>query len=139
MIPWNLLSASVLTGCTPIIVGWFARATMGAQRGLILTAIAAVIALSVLALALAGFGPGVDHFVAHAYPPTALAEESWGNFSRAVLARPSPLIQWLRVPVVAGLALALAAVTQAAFRPAVAVRSAPAGYGTGTEERLGTS
>jgi hypothetical protein len=139
MIPWNLLSGSVLTGFTPFVVGWFAHATMGARRGLILTSVAAVIALSVLVLALAGFGPGNDHFVPHAYSPNALAEESWGNFSRAVLARPSPLIQWLRVPIIAGLALALIAVTQAAFRPAPAVRSAPAGYGTRAEERLGTS
>jgi hypothetical protein len=47
-----------------------------------------------------------------------LAENSWGDFSRAVLARPSLLLQWLRLPVLAGLALGLVAVTRAAFEPA---------------------
>jgi hypothetical protein len=118
MIPWNVVSASVMTGWTPFLVGWFARATMGARRGLVLTGIAAVIAVSVLALAFAGFGPGETHFVARAYPPDGLAENSWGDFSRAVLARPSLLLQWLRLPVLAGLALGLVAVTRAAFEPA---------------------
>jgi hypothetical protein len=115
MIPWHVVSASVMTGFTPLLVGWFARATMGPRRGLVLTAIAAAIAISVLALAWAGFGPGDTHFVPHVYPPDALAESSWGNFSRAVLARPSLLLQWLRVPVLAGLALGLIAITRAAF------------------------
>jgi hypothetical protein len=115
MIPWNVLSASVMTGFTPLLVGWFARTTMNARRGLILTTIAALIALSVLALALAGFGPGNTDFVARAYPPGALAESSWGGFSRAVLARPSLLLQWLRIPVLAGLALGLYAIAKAAF------------------------
>ena len=47
--------------------------------------------------------------------PGTLAESSWGDFSRAVLARPSLLLQWLRLPVLAGLALGLFAVTRAAF------------------------
>ncbi len=115
MIPWNVVSASVMTGFTPLLVGWFARATMSARRGLILTATAAIIAISVLALAWAGFGPGETHFVARAYPPDALAESSWGDFSRAILARPSPLLQWLRVPVLTGLGLGLIAITRAAF------------------------
>jgi hypothetical protein len=126
MIPWNVLSASVMTGFTPLLVGWFARTTMGARRGLVMTAIAAFIALSLLALAKAGFGPGDSHFVAHAHPPGALAESSWGDFSQAVLARPSLLLQWLRMPVLAGLALGLVAITRAAFAPdeARAVRAA---------------
>jgi hypothetical protein len=120
MIPWNVLSASVMTGFTPLLVGWFARATMGSRRGLVLTAIAALIAVSVLALAWAGFGPGETHFVAHAYPPGALAEESWAYFSRTELARPSLLLQWLRVPVLAGLALGLLAIARAAYTRAAA-------------------
>jgi hypothetical protein len=115
MIPWNVMSASMITGFTPLVVGWFARATMGARRGLVLTVIAAFIAISVLALALAGFGPGPTPFAAHVYPPDALAERSWGDFSRAVLARPSVLLQWLRIPILAGLAMGLVAITRAAF------------------------
>jgi hypothetical protein len=115
MIPWNIMSGSVLTGFTPVLVGWLAHTTMGARRGLVLAVIAAVIAVSVLALALAGAGPGTTHFVPRAYPPNALAEESWGAFSRAVLERPSLLMQWLRVPVLVGLALGLVAITRAAF------------------------
>ncbi|MGD1068192.1 MAG: glycosyltransferase 87 family protein [Vulcanimicrobiaceae bacterium] len=115
MIPWNIMSGSVLTGFTPVVVGWFAYTTMGARRGLVLAVIAALIAVSVLALALAGAGPGATHFAARAYPPSALAEESWGAFSRAVLERSSLLMQWLRVPVLVGLALGLIALTRAAF------------------------
>jgi hypothetical protein len=115
IIPWNVVSATVMTGFIPLLVGWFARATMGARRGLVLTGVAGLIAVSVLALAWAGFGPGDTHYVAHAYPPDALAEQSWGDFSRAVLARPSLLLQWLRVPVLVGLGLGLFAITRATF------------------------
>ena len=115
MIPWNVMSASVMTGFTPFLVGWFARTTMDARRGLVLTAIAAAIGFSVLALSLAGFGPTDSGFVGRAYPPGGLAEESWGDFSRAVLSRPSVLLQWLRVPVLVGLAMGLVAITRAAF------------------------
>jgi hypothetical protein len=120
MVPWNVFSATIMTGFTPLVVGWFAGITMGPRRGLVLTAVAMGIALSVLALALAGFGPGEVPFVAQAYPPGALAEVSWSAFSRAALARPSVLMQWLRVPVLVGLALGLTALTRAAFEPAVA-------------------
>jgi hypothetical protein len=116
MIPWNFLAASVLTGVTPLLVGWFARLTLGARRGLVLTGISALISLSLLALVLAGFGPGVTPFVPHAYPPDALAEASWADFSRAELARTSLVMQWLRVPVLGGLALGLAAIVRAAFQ-----------------------
>jgi hypothetical protein len=115
MIPWTVVSASVMTGFTPLLVGWFARATMGPRRGLVLTAIAAAIAVSVLAQALAGFGPAETHFVARSYPPGALAEDSWGDFSRSELARPSLLLQWLRIPALTGLALGLVAITRAAY------------------------
>lgn len=120
LVPWNVVSATVMTVFTPLLVGWFAYLTMGPRRGLVLTVIAMAIALSVLALALTGFGPGDTPFVAQAYPPDALAEESWGAFSRAVLARPSVLMQWLRLPVLVGLALGLVALTRAAIEPAVA-------------------
>jgi hypothetical protein len=115
MIPWNIVSGSVLAGTAPVLVGWFARTTMDARRGLVLAGIAAAIVVSVLVLAIGGAGPGVTHFVPHAYPSNALAEESWGAFSRAVLERSSPLMQWLRVPVLAGLALGLFVITRAAF------------------------
>ena len=72
------------------------------------------IVLSVLVLALAGFGPAEAHVVAGAYPPDALAEASWGDFSRAALMRSSLLTQWLRVPIFAGLACVLLALTGAA-------------------------
>jgi hypothetical protein len=121
MIPWNVMSASVMTGFIPLLIGWFARATMGARRGLVLTGVAALIAVSVLALALAGAGPPDTHFVARSYPPGALAESSWGDFSRAVLARPSVLLQWLRIPVLAGLAIGLITITRAACTPQVQV------------------
>jgi hypothetical protein len=114
MIPWNMMSSSVMTGFTPLLVGWFARSTMGARRGLVLTVIAAIIAISVLALALDGMGPGDSHYVVRSYPPGALAEQSWGDFSRAVLARQSLLMQWIRLPVLVGLALGLLALTRAA-------------------------
>ena len=85
------------------------------RRGRVLTLAAAAISLSVLVLALTGFGPGATHFVAAVYPPNALAERSWGDFSRAILARPSVLMQWVRVPVLTGLALGLTAITRSAF------------------------
>jgi hypothetical protein len=127
MIPWNVLSSSLMTGFTPILVGGFARVTMGARRGLVLTAIAAAIAVSLLVLALTGFGPPPVHFVARSFPPNVLAENSWGDFSREALARPSLLLQWLRLPTLVGLALGLFAMTRAAFgEPEPALGEIPA-------------
>jgi hypothetical protein len=120
MIPWNVMSSSLLTGFTPVLVGGFARVTLGARRGLVLTGIAAVLAISLLVLALAGLGPPTVHFVARSFPPNALAENSWGDFSRVALARPSLLLQWLRLPTLVGLALGLFAMTRAAFGEAAA-------------------
>ncbi len=116
MIPWNFLAASVLAGVTPLLVGWFARLTLGARRGVILAALSAFMSLALLALVLAGFGPAVTTFVPHTYPADALAEASWADFSRAELARTSLVMQWLRVPVLGGLALGLAAIVRAAFQ-----------------------
>ena len=71
------------------------------------------------------------HFVARAYPPNALAELSWGDFSRVALARPSVMMQWLRIPTMAGLACGLLSIAWAAFGDAVRMpaftprRSAP--------------
>ena len=113
MIPWNVMSSTVLSGVSPILVGLFARETTGARRGLVLTGISAIIALSLFALAFAGLGPATVHFVAHAYPPDALAEVSWGDFSREALARPSLMMQWFRLPTLAGLACGLIAIVQA--------------------------
>jgi len=80
-------------------------------------------------LATFGLGPTEAHFVARTYPPNALAELSWGDFSRVALARPSVMMQWLRIPTIAGLACGLIALAWAAFgdlAPARrTVRSAP--------------
>ena len=76
---------------------------------------AAVIGFSLLALALAGLGPPPAHFVPHAYPPGALAEASWGDFSRSTLMRPSLMMQWLRVPTLVGIACGLAALLRVAY------------------------
>ena len=119
MIPWNVMSSSLLTGFTPVLVGAFARLTLGERRGLILTALAGVIAVSLLVLALSGFGPATTHFVARSFPSDSLAENSWGDFSRVALARPSLLLQWLRLPTLIGLALGLFAITRAAFAESV--------------------
>jgi hypothetical protein len=59
------------------------------------------------------------HFTAHQYPADALAEQSWGDFSRAALMRPSALMQWLRLPTLAGMACGLLAIAGAAYGGAV--------------------
>jgi hypothetical protein len=115
MIPWNVLSASVMTGFTPFLVGIFGRAMLGARRGLILTLVAAAIALSVLVLAVKGLETPTVTFVGKAYPPNALAEASWAPFSHAVLGHYSVLMQLLRIPTLVGLALGLTGTVMAAF------------------------
>jgi len=121
MMPWNVVGSSIFAGISPVLVGTFSAITMGQRRGLLLALIAAMIGLSILALAYAGLGPPAVHFVAHAYPPTSLAEESWGAFSRAALARPSLLMQWLRLPTMIGLACGLVAIMRSAYaKPASA-------------------
>jgi hypothetical protein len=104
-----------MAGCFPVLVGAFAGATLDRRRGLLLTAIAAGIALSLVAGALLGFGPADAHYAAQASAPDALAETSWGPFSQQVLSKSSFLMEWLRVPTVAGLALGLCSITSAAF------------------------
>jgi hypothetical protein len=115
MIPWNVMGASLMAGFIPILVGLFAGLTMDRRRGLVLTVSAAAIAVSLLLFAVAGFGPQTVHFAARALPPDALAETSWGAFSQSVLAKPSFLTQWLRVPTLAGLTLGLYAIGRAAL------------------------
>jgi len=115
MIPWNIMSSAAMAGCFPVLVGAFAGATLGRRRGLLLTAIAAGIALSLVAGALLGLGPADAHYAAQASAPDALAETSWGPFSQQVLSKSSFLMEWLRVPTVAGLALGLCSITSAAF------------------------
>ncbi|HEY4439271.1 MAG TPA: glycosyltransferase family 87 protein [Candidatus Elarobacter sp.] len=117
MIPWNVMSSSPLAGLSPILVGTFSGITLGRTRGLVLACVAAGIGLSLLALVLLGFGPPHVDFVAVPHPASALAEESWGEFSRATMMRPSLLMQWLRVPTVVGLACGLAALIRAAYPP----------------------
>jgi hypothetical protein len=130
MIPWNVMSSSLLTGLSPLLAGTFGALTIGRRAGLALSAAAALIGLSLLAFALAGLGPPPAHFVPHAYPPGALAEATWGDFSRATLMRPSLMMHWLRLPTLVGLACGLAAIVHAAYgdalRSAAAKRRAPA-------------
>ena len=97
----------MLAGLSPLLAGAFGWLTVGRRGGLVFGAAAALIGFSLLALALAGLGPPPAHFVPHAYPPGALAEASWGDFSRATLMRPSLMMQWLRVPTLLGLACGL--------------------------------
>jgi hypothetical protein len=115
MIPWNVMSSTVLAGLSPLLAGTFGWLTVGRRGGLVFSAGAALIGFSLLALALAGLGPPPAHFVPHAYPPGALAEASWGDFSRSTLMRPSLMMQWLRVPTLLGIACGLAAIVRVAY------------------------
>jgi hypothetical protein len=123
MIPWNVMSSTVLAGLSPVLAGAFGWLTVGRRGGLVFSAGAALIGFSLLALALAGLGPPPAHFVPHAYPPGALAEASWGDFSRSTLMRPSLMMQWLRVPTLAGIACGLAAIVRVAYGDALRSRS----------------
>lgn len=113
MIPWNVMGSGALTGCAPLLVGAFAAPRIGPRAGLLLALGAAGVELSLLLLAVAGLGPSEIHFIARTYPPTALAEASWGDFSQAALMRPSFLMQWLRVPTLLGFACMLGAIAYA--------------------------
>jgi hypothetical protein len=124
MIPWNVVSASLLAGLSPLLAGVFGALTVGRRAGLMFGGAAALIGLSLLALALAGLGPPPAHFVPHAYPPGALAEASWGDFSRSTLMRPSLMMQWLRIPTLLGIACGLAAIVRVAYGEALPGRSA---------------
>jgi Glycosyltransferase family 87 len=115
MIPWNVMSSTVLAGLSPLLVGTFSGLTLGRRRGLVLASLAAGMGLSLLVLATLGLGPPVVNFVAHPYPPGALAEAGWGDFSRATMMRPSILMQWLRMPTMAGLACGLWALVRIAY------------------------
>jgi hypothetical protein len=119
MIPWNVMGASVLAGVSPLVAGTFGALTLGRRAGLAFAVAAAGIGVSLLLLATFGLGPTEAHFVARTYPPNALAELSWGDFSRVALARPSVMMQWLRIPTMAGLACGLLAIAWAAFGDAV--------------------
>ncbi|MEA2787108.1 MAG: hypothetical protein QOF71_3212 [Candidatus Eremiobacteraeota bacterium] len=115
MIPWNVMSSTVLAGLSPLLAGTFGWMTVGRRGGLAFAAGAAVIGFSLLAFALAGLGPPPAHFVPHAYPPGALAEASWGDFSRSTLMRPSLMMQWLRLPTLLGIGFGLAAIVRVAY------------------------
>jgi hypothetical protein len=120
MIPWNVTSSTVLAGVSPLLVGAFSGITLGRRRGVVLAGVAAGIGVSLLVLATLGLGPPIVHFVAHTYPPDALAEAGWGDFSRATMMRPSFLMQWLRVPTLIGLGCGLWALVRVAYLPRVA-------------------
>ncbi|MEA2721560.1 MAG: hypothetical protein QOJ39_3424 [Candidatus Eremiobacteraeota bacterium] len=115
MIPWNVMGASLLAGVSPLLVGAFGALTVGRRAGLVLAAAAACIGFSLLAFALTGLGPATIDFVAKTYPPDSLAELSWGDFSHAALMRPSLMMQWLRLPTLAGLACGLLAIVRVAY------------------------
>ncbi|HEY0393913.1 MAG TPA: glycosyltransferase 87 family protein [Candidatus Elarobacter sp.] len=125
MIPWNVMCSSVLAGLAPLVAGSFGALTAGRRAGLVFALGAACIGLSLLLLATAGLGPQTIHFVAKPYPPNALAELSWGDFSRAALARPSVMMQWLRIPTMAGLACGLLAIVSAAYGDALRAGRSP--------------
>jgi hypothetical protein len=127
MIPWNVMSSSILSGCAPLLVGVTAALTVGRRAGLVLALSATGIALSMLVLALLGLGPAPTHFVARAYPSDALAELSWGDFSHAALMRPSVMMQWLRIPTLAGLACGLFAIVRCAYASVPSARYARTG------------
>ena len=110
MIPWNVMGSSPIAGLAPLIVGAFGAMSVGRRAGLVMSLVAALIVLSMIPLAYLGFGPAAAHFVPHQYPPGALAELSWSDFSRAALMRPSLMMQWLRIPTLVGLACGLAAI-----------------------------
>jgi hypothetical protein len=114
MIPWNLMTGPFFAGIAPLIVGTFCMLTIGRRAGVALAASAAAMCCSAVGLAYLGLGPSPAHLIPHGYPPGALAEASWGDFSRAALMRPSFLMQWLRVPTLAGLGCGLAAIAWSA-------------------------
>jgi Glycosyltransferase family 87 len=125
MIPWNVMDSSELAGLAPLLAGTFGAVTVSRRAGLLFALCAAGIGVSLLGFAIAGLGPAPAHFVAHAYPPDSLAELSWGDFSRTVLMRPSLMMQWLRVPTMAGLACGLLALVLAAYGEAVRTQRQP--------------
>jgi hypothetical protein len=115
MLPWNVLGSTLLSGCAPLLAGTLGALVLGRRAGLVAAGCAAAVVLSLLLFALVGLGPPPVHFVPRAYPPNALAELSWGDFSHLSLMRPSLMMQWLRVPTMLGLAFALAALVRIAF------------------------
>jgi len=124
MIPWNVMGSTVLAGLSPLLAGTFGALTIGRRAGLVLAVSAACIGFSLLGLALTGLGPATIDFVPKSYPPNSLAELSWGDFSRAALMRPSVMMQWLRLPTLAGLACGLLAIARAAYATRVAADGA---------------
>jgi hypothetical protein len=125
MIPWNVMGASVLAGFAPLLAGGLGGLTLGRRAGIVFALGAAGVVSSVVVLAALGLGPAPVHFVPHAYPPNALAELSWGEFSRSALMRPSAMMQWLRLPTFAGLACALSAIVAVAYGDALRRLHAP--------------
>jgi hypothetical protein len=124
MIPWNVMGSTVMAGLSPLLAGAFGALTIGRRAGLVLAVSAACIGFSLLALALTGLGPAHVDFVAKSYPPNSLAELSWGDFSRAALMRPSLMMQWLRLPTLAGLACGLLAIVRVAYGARISAEAA---------------
>ena len=135
MIPWNVMGASVLAGFAPLLAGGLGGIALGRRTGIAFALGAAGVVSSVVVLAALGLGPAPVHFVPHAYGPNALAELSWGDFSRAALMRPSVMMQWLRLPTFAGLASGLLAILAVVYGDALRrAPSAPraAAFGAGS-------
>jgi hypothetical protein len=116
MVPWNVMGTTVLAGAAPLVIGAFCAQTIGRRLGAIFSAAGACVVLSLYLMIYLGMGPQQPRAFAGGYNPTALAETSWGDFSRAELMRPSAVMQWLRVPTLLGLGLAVFATARVAFR-----------------------
>jgi hypothetical protein len=119
MLPWDTIVAPALVAMWMLIAGGFGRFAFGPRWALVptLAAAAFVIGTSLAAFLWPALGAGGAPFVAHPYPPDALAEVSWADFSRQELSRSSPLLLWLRAPTILGIACGLAAIARFAFVP----------------------
>jgi hypothetical protein len=119
MLPWATIVAPALIGSWTLIAGGFGRFAFGARPALLiaLTVAGFAVGTSLVAFLWPALGAGAAPFVAHHYPPDALAEVSWADFSRQELSRSSPLLLWLRMPTIIGVACGLAAIAFSALAP----------------------
>jgi hypothetical protein len=122
MLPWDTIVAPGLVGMWMVIAGVFGRSAFGMRGGVLLTLVVAAFAIgtSLVAFLWPSLGAGGAPFVAHPYPPGALAEMSWADFSRQELSRSSPLLLCLRAPTILGVACGLIAIARFGFGPRAA-------------------